>query len=55
MKIILSIVALGICSGLFIFSYVLNQRTPKPEGCVNLSENCEGCQITSCANHKKEN
>ena len=40
--------------GLFIFTYLLNKRTPKPEGCENLEENCEGCQITSCLNRKEK-
>lgn len=38
----------------FIFSYLLNKKTPKPEGCENFEENCEGCQITSCS-HRIEN
>ena len=25
----------------FVFSYLLNKKTPKPEGCENLEENCE--------------
>lgn len=36
--------------GLFIFTYLLNKRTPKPKGCENIDENCEGCPITSCGN-----
>ena len=40
--------------GLFIFTYLLNKKTPKPEGCENLEENCEGCQITSCLNRKEK-
>lgn len=40
--------------GLFIFSYLLNKKTPKPEGCQNLEESCEGCQITSCLNRKEK-
>ena len=39
----------------FIGSYLLNKNTPKPEGCENLEENCEGCQITSCSNRKEKN
>ena len=38
----------------FVFSYLLNKKTPKPEGCENIDENCEGCQITSCS-HRIEN
>ena len=38
--------------GLYILFYLLNKNTPKPEGCESLEENCEGCQVTSCANRK---
>lgn len=31
--------------------YVLNKKTPVPEGCENLKENCEGCHISSCIHH----
>ena len=53
------LVALLVITGLvlaFVFSYLLNKKTPKPEGCENLEENCEGCQITSCSHRieKKE-
>ena len=39
--------------GVFIFTYLLNKKTPKPEGCENLEENCEGCQIASCPIRKE--
>ena len=50
------LVAVLVITGLvlaFVFSYLLNKKTPKPEGCENLEENCEGCQITSCPNRKE--
>lgn len=40
--------------GAFVGSYLLNKKTPKPEGCKNIDENCEGCQITSCLNRKEK-
>lgn len=40
--------------GAFVGSYLLNKKTPKPEGCENIDENCEGCQITSCLNRKEK-
>ena len=40
--------------GLYILFYLLNKKTPKPEGCESLEENCEGCQITSCSNRKEK-
>ena len=51
---ILGALLLIVLIGLFIFTYLLNKRTPKPEGCENLEENCEGCQITSCLNRKEK-
>ena len=39
---------------LFIGTYVLNKRTPKPEGCEDLGSECEGCQITSCSHYKEK-
>ena len=56
-KLVSIIVAYLVMIGLvcaFVFSYLLNKKTPKPEGCENLDENCEGCQITSCS-HRIEN
>ena len=51
---ILGALLLIVLIGVFIFTYLLNKKTPKPEGCENLEENCEGCQITSCS-HRIEN
>ena len=51
---ILGALLLIVLIGLFIFTYLLNKRTPKPEGCEGLEENCEGCQITSCLNRKEK-
>ena len=47
------LVILGLV-GLYILFYLLNKKTPKPEGCENLEEDCEGCQITSCLNRKEK-
>ena len=52
-SIILAVIIMMILIGAFIGSYLLNKKTPKPEGCENLSEECEGCQIVSCS-HRKE-
>ncbi len=38
----------------FVGSYILNKRTPKPEGCENLDENCDGCQVVTCSNRKEK-
>ena len=52
--IILAVVVVVVCVALFIFTYVLNKRTPKPEGCEEVGEECEGCQITSCSHYKEK-
>lgn len=51
LRIILAVVIVLVCVGLFIGTYILNKRTPKPEGCENLGEECEGCQMTSCSHY----
>ena len=51
-SIILAVIFMITLIGAFIGSYLLNKKTPKPEGCENLDESCEGCQITSCSHHK---
>ena len=38
----------------FIGTYILNKRTPKPEGCEDIGSECEGCQITSCSHYKEK-
>ncbi len=45
---ILVFVALG---ALFGVGFYLNQKTPKPKGCENLTADCEGCRITTCPHH----
>ena len=53
-QIIATIIILGLLIAMFIVCFLLNKKTPKPEGCENLDESCEGCQITSCS-HRIEN
>ncbi len=40
--------------GVFIVSYVLNKRTPKPAGCEFDESACAGCQMVSCGHYKGE-
>lgn len=38
--------------GLFILSYLLNKRVPKPEGCdQEKNPGCAQCPISSCSLH----
>ena len=51
--IVACLVMIGLVCAYILF-YLLNKKTPKPEGCESLEENCEGCQITSCSNRKEK-
>ena len=53
---LLAIVIIVVLVVLFIGTYVLNKRTPKPEGCEDLEAECETCPITTCLKNtsKKE-
>ena len=53
-SIILAAIIMMTLVGAFIGSYLLNKRTPKPEGWENIDDSCEGCQITSCPNRKEK-
>lgn len=53
---VLSIILIATFVVIFIVSFVINRRTPKPKGCEDIlisEENCSGCQITSCAIKQK--
>ncbi|MCH3977347.1 MAG: hypothetical protein LKE36_07235 [Bacilli bacterium] len=52
-----ALIAIGIIAlllGVFILSYILNKRTPKPEGCEEIDKECATCSIDSCAFNKNE-
>ena len=53
-RIIIAVGIVVVCVVLFIGTYVLNKRTPKPEGCEDVGSECEGCQITSCSHYKEK-
>jgi len=48
---IYAIILFAVLACFFGVGYYLNSRTPKPEGCENITENCEGCKINSCVHH----
>ena len=54
LRIIIGVGILAICAGLFIFTYIINKRTPKPDGCEEIGSECEGCQMTSCSHYVKK-
>lgn len=48
---------LALLVGIYILGYLLNKKTPKPEGCENLTQDCEGCAMVDCTHnpvHKEE-
>ena len=53
-RIIIAVGIVVVCVVLFIGTYVLNKRTPKPEGCEDVGSECEGCQMTSCSHYKEK-
>jgi hypothetical protein len=49
---IIAIIIIAVLAATFIISFVINRRTPVPEGCENLKiteEGCANCQIEECA------
>jgi len=49
-KILITILVLGGTIGLYIVSYVLNKRTPVPEGIDPIAD-CDACKTISCHLH----
>lgn len=48
---------LGLLVLIYIVGYLLNRKTPKPEGCEDLTADCSGCQSIDCTHnpaHQKE-
>ncbi|NLI94463.1 MAG: hypothetical protein GX350_01455 [Erysipelotrichaceae bacterium] len=52
-SILAAIIILTVLIGLFIYSYIANRKTPKPEGCEENIIACAGCQVVACG-HRKE-
>lgn len=49
---IIAIIIIAVLAATFIISFVINRKTPVPEGCENLKiteEGCANCQIEECA------
>ncbi|MBQ0065164.1 MAG: hypothetical protein KBT48_05325 [Firmicutes bacterium] len=51
MKYILAILFFGAMVGIYIFLYLMNKKTPLPEGCEDLKVDCSGCHDFGCTNH----
>lgn len=51
MKILAPVLWMGFLVGMFIITYLLNKKTPKPKGCEFISPGCKGCKMISCGHH----
>lgn len=49
-KILVTVLVLAGVIGLYIGSYILNKRTPVPEGIEPIAD-CDACNTTSCSQH----
>ena len=47
-QIIATIIIIGVLIAMFITFFLLNRKTPRPEGCEDLDAECETCPITTC-------
>ena len=55
MQIIYALLFACALGAVFAIGYYLNSKTPKPQGCENFEESCDGCKITSCSHHPVNN
>lgn len=52
---IIAILTIVILVAIFFITYVLNKKTPIPEGCEKVAnENCRGCLNKHCEYYQKE-
>ena len=51
-----TVIIIGLLIAMFITFFLLNRKTPRPEGCEDLDAECETCPITTCLKNssKKE-
>ena len=48
MELITGLLVILIFGGLYITSYYLNLKTPKPENYIDSLDACSSCNVTSC-------
>lgn len=53
-QIIATVIILGILVAMFIVCFMINKKTPKPEGCEDLEAECETCPITTCLKNSSQ-
>ncbi len=51
MQIVYGMIFILVLGSIYVIGYYLNHKTPKPEGCEDMTENCGACGITSCGHH----
>jgi hypothetical protein len=47
---LIAVIIIVVIVGLYVWSYMLNEKTEKPEGCEDIS--CSGCKVNNCATRK---
>lgn len=52
---IYAVLLFGVMGALYALLYYMNHKTPVPEGCEDVKAECNGCRVTSCANHPSHN
>lgn len=55
MKIVFAILFFALLVTIYIVLYLMNKKTPLPEGCENLKADCEGCKDYACTNNPAHN
>jgi len=53
LRVIAAVLVVGVLFLINAYLYRENQRTPKPEGCKDISEVCGSCKVADCAIKKK--
>lgn len=43
-----SAIVLGVMIGIFLLVFLLNKKTPVPEGCEDLEAECATCPVKTC-------
>ena len=50
-QVVLAILFFGLLVAIYIILYLMNKKTPLPEGCENLKAECERCKDYACTNN----
>lgn len=50
MEIVIAVGIIVVLITVYMLSYLLNEKTEKPEGCEDIS--CSGCKVDNCVSRK---